>query len=81
MLMTGHFALLQGAVKRMVNQGLLGALAQYWTVDEKPRLNRKNTYFEDALTLSNADALRLGIVATSAIAIIVISWSLVGVVL
>ena len=64
----------------MVNQGLFGALEQYWTVDEKPRLYRKNTYFDD-LTLSNADALRMGIVvATLAIAIVVF-WSLLGVVL
>ena len=31
----------------MNNQGLFGALAQYWTVEPKPRLNRRNTYFED----------------------------------
>lgn len=79
MLMIGHFAL-QSVVKGMVNQGLMGALAQYWTIDEKPRLHRKNTYFDD-LELSNADALKMGIVvATSAIAIVV-SWSLIGVVL
>ena len=64
----------------MDNQGLFGALEQYWTVNDKPRLDRKNTYFDD-LTLSNADALRVGvIVATLAIAIVV-SWSLIGVVL
>ena len=64
----------------MDNQGLFGTLEQYWTVNDKPRLNRKNTYFDD-LTLSNADALRVGvIVATLAIAIVV-SWSLIGVVL
>ena len=64
----------------MDNQGLFGALEQYWTVNDKPRLNRKNTYFDD-LTLSNADALRVGVlVATLAIAIVV-SWSLIGVVL
>lgn len=64
----------------MDNQGLFGALEQYWTVNDKPRLNRKNTYFDD-LTLSNVDALRVGVlVATLAIAIVV-SWSLIGVVL
>lgn len=64
----------------MDNQGLFGALEQYWTVNDKPRLDRKNTYFDD-LTLSNADALRVGVlVATLAIAIVV-SWSLIGVVL
>lgn len=25
----------------------MGALEQYWTVDEKPRLYRKNTWLED----------------------------------
>ena len=64
----------------MVNQGLIGALSQYWTVEDKPRLHRKNTYFDD-LALSNTDALRVGIVvATLAIAIVVF-WSLIGVVL
>lgn len=31
----------------MDNQGLFGALDQYWSVEPKPRLNRRNTYFED----------------------------------
>ena len=29
------------------NQGLLGAFEQYFTVEDKPRLYRRNTYFED----------------------------------
>lgn len=64
----------------MNSQGLLGALAQYWTVDEKPRLNRRNTYFDD-IQLSNVDALRVGIVVSTIAVAIVVSWSLVGVVL
>lgn len=31
----------------MVDQGLWGAIEQYWSVEDKPRLNRRNTYFED----------------------------------
>ena len=31
----------------MSNQGLFGALEQYWSVEPKPRLDRRNTYFED----------------------------------
>ena len=64
----------------MMDQGLIGALEQYWTVDEKPRLNRRNTYFED-VQLSNTDALRVGIVATTVIVAIVVFWSVLGVIL
>lgn len=31
----------------MVNQGFYGALEQYWTVDEQPRLNRKNSWLRE----------------------------------
>ena len=31
----------------MSNQGFKGALAQYWTVEDKPRLTRRNTWFEE----------------------------------
>ena len=34
-------------VESMTNQGLCGALKQYWTIEEKPRLTRRNAYFED----------------------------------
>ena len=64
----------------MVNQGLFGALEQFWTVDDKPRLHRKNTYFDD-LELSNADALRVGIVVTIIATAMVVFWSLLGVIL
>ena len=30
-----------------MNQGFFGALEQYWTVDEQPRLNRKNSWFRE----------------------------------
>ena len=64
----------------MNDQGLFGALDQYWTIDEKPRLNRRNTYFDD-VQLSNLDALRVGIVVSVVAIAIVVFWSLVGVVL
>ena len=31
----------------MNDQGFLGALEQYWTVEDKPRLNRRNSWFRD----------------------------------
>lgn len=61
----------------MNNQGLFGALEQFWTIEDKPRLNRRNTYFEDILT--NAQALRVGIVVGSLATAIVVGWSLIGV--
>lgn len=64
----------------MMDQGFIGALEQYWTVDEKPRLNRRNTYFED-VQLSNTDALRVGIVASTIAVAIVVFWSVLGVIL
>ena len=64
----------------MNNQGLFGALDQYWTVDDKPRLNRRNTYFDD-VQLSNIDAIRVGIVVSVVAIAIVVFWSLIGVVL
>lgn len=65
----------------MSNQGLLGALVQYWTIDEKPRLYRRNTYFDDNLLVSNKDALRIGMVFSVLATAIIIFWSLLGVVL
>ena len=64
----------------MSNQGLMGALEQYWTVEPKARLHRRNTFFEDN-QVSNTDALRFGLlVSTIAIAIIGF-WSVLGVIL
>ena len=44
----------------MTGQGLLGALDQYWSVEPKARLHRKNTVFDEYPT--NEDALKVGIV-------------------
>lgn len=73
-----HFAL--QSVVQMSNQGFFGALSQYWTVDEKPRLNRKNSWFDDHEP-SNADAMKFGL-AVSIIATAIIGfWSIIGVML
>lgn len=59
----------------MNSQGFFGALAQYWTIDEKPRLDRRNTYFEDK-QLSNVDALRFGVAVSLLATAIVVFWQL-----
>jgi hypothetical protein len=64
----------------MNNQGLVGALIQYWTVDEKPRLHRRNTYFDD-VQVDNVMALKVGIVVSMVATAIVVFWSLMGVIL
>ena len=61
----------------MSNQGLLGAIYQYWNIHDKPRLDRRNTYFRDA-QVSNIDALRAGIVVSVLATAIVVFWSLGG---
>jgi len=52
------------------DQGLVGALHQYWNIDEKPRLYRRNTYLT---------ALRVGIVASVVATAIIGLWSLGGI--
>jgi len=64
----------------MNDQGLYGALDQYWTVNEKPRLARRNTYFDD-VQVSNFMALKVGIVVSIVATAIVVFWSLLGVIL
>lgn len=61
-------------------QGLLGALIQYWNIEEKPRLHRKNSYFEDH-QLSNYDALRIGLAVSVIGTGIILFWCLMGMVL
>ena len=60
-----------------MNNGLKGALDQYWTVNPKPRLHRRNTFFNE-MKLSNRNALNLGIVATSLAMAIIGMWCLGG---
>ena len=64
----------------MNDQGLYGALDQYWTLNEKPRLGRRNTFF-DEVQISNIQALRVGIVVSGLATDIVVFWSLLGVIL
>ena len=63
----------------MNSQGLIGALIQYWTIEPKARLHRRNTYFDEVI--SNAQALRVGIVVSTIATAMVVFWSLLGVVL
>ena len=64
----------------MVSQGLWGALVQFWTIEEKPRLDRRNSYFHDHQP-SNTDALKFGLALSIIATAIVIFWSLMGVLL
>ena len=61
----------------MSNQGLFGALDQYWSIEPKARLNRRNTYFQDH-EVSNWDALRFGVVFCTLATAIIVFWSLMG---
>lgn len=61
----------------MNSQGLWGAIYQYWNISDKPRLDRKNTYFEDS-QVSNYDALRVGIAVSVLATAIVIFWMVGG---
>ena len=60
----------------MSNQGLFGAFEQYWTVNEAPRLDRKNTFFDDHPKVSNYDALRIALVTSVIATAIVVVWSI-----
>ena len=64
----------------MTNQGFYGALEQYWSVEPKPRLHRRNTFFDDA-KVSNAQALRVGIVVSTVSIAVVGFWCLLGAIL
>ena len=58
-----------------MNQGLFGALEQFWSIEEKPRLHRRNSYFYDA-QISNVEALRVGIAVIVLGMAIGVIWSL-----
>ena len=63
----------------MVNQGLWGAIEQYWTVEPKPRLSRRNSYFDDH-QITNYQALKFGLVFSS-ITILIVALAMLGVML
>ena len=60
----------------MSNQGFYGALKQFWTVEPKARLHRRNTFFDDC-KVSNIDALRLCLVLSVLAIAIIVSWSVI----
>ena len=61
----------------MNNQGFLFAVLQYFTVEEKPRLYRRNTWFDDhGLSRKSANYFWIGFTVL-AMAIIIV-WSLGG---
>ena len=59
----------------MVNQGLWGAIEQYWTVEPKPRLDRRNSYFEDLKFTNNWDILRIVLVVVTLCVLLIVFWS------
>ena len=61
----------------MVNQGLWGAIEQFWTVEEKPRLHRRNTFFDEYPKVTNYDSLKIGIVAFS-VTVVVVAVTTIG---
>ena len=60
-------------------QGFYGALDQYWSIQPKPRLHRRNTYFDSEL--SNAEALRFGLIVSVLAMAIICFWQLMVVLL
>ena len=63
----------------MVSQGFWGALEQYWTVEPKVRLDRKNTWFEDHEP-SHSDLI-IGMYVTIIVTLFLIVSAMVSVVL
>ena len=61
----------------MNNQGFLFAVIQYFTVEDKPRLYRRNTWFDDH-KLSSESANYFWIGFTILAMAIIIVWSLGG---
>ena len=64
----------------MSDQGIWGALEQYWSIEPKARLHRRNTFFDD-VEFSNMDALRFGLLISVLATAIIIFWSIMGVIL
>ena len=51
----------------MSNQGFVGAVIQYFTIEDKPRLTRRNTWFRDHLKISEKLATNIFVVIFSVI--------------
>ena len=61
----------------MSNQGFTGALIQYFTIEDKPRLTRRNTWFRDHLKISEKMAMNMLVILCS-IVIGVTVFSMLG---
>lgn len=60
----------------MSNQGFTGALIQYFTIEDKPRLTRRNTWFRDHQI---SEKLTINILVVSSSVIIGVSiFSMMG---
>lgn len=64
-----------------MNQGFFGALEQYWSLEPKARLHRRNTYFDDAMILSNWTALKMGIVVAVTMLVTAFVLGIIGMVI
>ena len=62
----------------MNKQGLYGAIDQYWTVEPKARLHRRNTFFDDHQP-SSYQSLKVVMAVSILATAIVIFWSILGV--
>lgn len=62
-----------------MSSNLLGALDQYFTIEPKARLHRRNTFFDD-VRMTDYNALKVGIVVSTLATAIVVFWS-IGVIL
>lgn len=60
----------------MNNQGFVGAVIQYFTIEDKPRLHRRNTWFRDH-QITEDIAIRFIIVSVS-VAIAFVIYSMLG---
>lgn len=66
----------------MNNQGFFGALWQYWNIQDKPRLDRRNTFFDDSMDkVSNYDALVFATCFITVALAIISSWLIVSAVI
>jgi hypothetical protein len=64
----------------MNKQGLYGAIEQYWTVEPKARLHRRNSFFDDHQP-SSYQSLKIMMAVSTVATAIVVFWSILGVLL
>ena len=63
----------------MDNQGLFGALEQFWSINDQPRLNRKNTFFDD-IKFNDPFIVELVCLGLVVIPVILVIIAMVGVI-